>query len=112
MRRLGGGLRVQVSGEGGEGGEGGDERAAAHGVDGGEQVRGVILAHVDRDSWVGAWGGRSGAGRGRHGRSAWTDGTAVRAAPLLRQQVVRLQRTKRKRAIRKGGYPLPPTFTI
>ena len=49
MRRSGGGLRVS-----GEGGEGGVELAAAHGVNGGEQVRGVLLAHADRDGWVGA----------------------------------------------------------
>jgi hypothetical protein len=35
----------------GLGGEGGVELATAHG---GEQVRGVILAHADRDGWVGA----------------------------------------------------------
>jgi hypothetical protein len=46
MRGSGGGLRVS-----GEGGDGGVELAAAHG---GEQVRGVILAHADLDGWVGA----------------------------------------------------------
>ncbi len=46
MRRAGGGLRVS-----GTGGDGGVELAAAHG---GEQVGGVILAHADRDGWVGA----------------------------------------------------------
>jgi hypothetical protein len=41
-----GGVRVS-----GERGDGGVELAAAHG---GEQVSGVILAHADRDGWVGA----------------------------------------------------------
>jgi len=38
----------------GGGSDGGVELAAAHGVDGGEQVRGVTLAHADLDGWVGA----------------------------------------------------------
>jgi hypothetical protein len=46
MRRSGCGVRVS-----GEGGDGGGELAA---VRRGEQVSGVILAHADRDGWVGA----------------------------------------------------------
>ncbi|WIG60300.1 MAG: hypothetical protein OJF49_003048 [Ktedonobacterales bacterium] len=46
------------------------ELAAAHG---GEQVRGVILAHADLDGWVGA--------------VELAEGAAVRCAPLLRDEV-------------------------
>jgi hypothetical protein len=42
----------------------------------------------------------------------WADGTAVRGAPPLRQEVVRPQRTIRKRTIREGGYSFLPTFNI
>jgi hypothetical protein len=102
MCRAGCGLRVS-----GEGGDGGVELAPAHG---GEQVSGVILARTDRDGWAGAAELSEGALGPR--RSAWAEGTAVRGAPPLRQEVVRPQRMIRKRTIRRGGYPLPPTLTL
>jgi hypothetical protein len=48
------------------------------------------------------------------GRTVRVDGngTAVRGAAPLREEGGRPQRPIRKRAIRKGSYPLLPTFTI
>jgi hypothetical protein len=90
MRRSGCGVRV--SGEGGDGG--------------GEQVSGVILAHADRDGWVGAAELAEGAMGDPPGLTV-----PLYAAPL-RQEVVRPQRVIRKQTIREGGYPLLPTLTL
>jgi hypothetical protein len=91
----------------GEGGDGGGERAAAHGVNSAEEVSDVILAHADRDGWVGA---------AMLAEVAMGDPPGPTGSPYAarRHFARRLSAHSgvRKRAIRKRGYPPLSTFTL
>ena len=72
-----------------------------------------LVAYSSRTRTAMAGGGCVGVGAAELAEGAMGDppgpmgvgtGTAVRGAPPLREEVVRPQRTIRKRAIRKGGY--------